>query len=105
MREALKRHWPEYLIEAAGLGIFMLSACMSGGGRALLPPDDSCADRLEHTQAGPFYGCVRCCPGSNIHHRRSAHLGHEYEPRPRLWLQPLSTGVDGAVDLFLGTCI
>ncbi len=28
MCEALKRHWPEYLIEAAGLGIFMLSACM-----------------------------------------------------------------------------
>lgn len=26
MREALKRHWPEYLMEAAGLGIFMISA-------------------------------------------------------------------------------
>jgi len=28
MRSALKAHWPEYLMEAAGLGIFMISACM-----------------------------------------------------------------------------
>lgn len=28
MREALARHWPEYAIEAAGLGLFMLSACL-----------------------------------------------------------------------------
>jgi aquaporin Z len=27
MLDALKRHWPEYLMEAAGLGIFMVSAC------------------------------------------------------------------------------
>jgi aquaporin Z len=26
MTEALKHHWPEYLIEAAGLGLFMISA-------------------------------------------------------------------------------
>ena len=26
MRQALRQHWPEYLIEAAGLGAFMLSA-------------------------------------------------------------------------------
>ncbi|HWE23753.1 MAG TPA: FAD-dependent oxidoreductase [Myxococcales bacterium] len=26
-REALRRHWPEYLMEAAGLGTFMVSAC------------------------------------------------------------------------------
>jgi glycerol uptake facilitator-like aquaporin len=26
MRDAVARHWPEYLMEAAGLGIFMLSA-------------------------------------------------------------------------------
>src|SRR2546425_8356153 len=26
MRDALKKHWPEYLMEAAGLGIFMGSA-------------------------------------------------------------------------------
>src|SRR5437016_11818712 len=25
--EALTRHWPEYLMEAAGLGLFMVSAC------------------------------------------------------------------------------
>ena len=25
--DALRSHWPEYLIEAAGLGIFMISAC------------------------------------------------------------------------------
>ncbi|HSF07635.1 MAG TPA: aquaporin [Methylomirabilota bacterium] len=28
MREALTRHWPEYAIEAAGLGLFMVSACL-----------------------------------------------------------------------------
>src|SRR6266511_164176 len=28
MREALQHHWPEYLMEAAGLGLFMLSACV-----------------------------------------------------------------------------
>ncbi|HEU4334753.1 MAG TPA: aquaporin [Candidatus Eisenbacteria bacterium] len=27
---ALRRHWPEYLMEAAGLGIFMISACGFG---------------------------------------------------------------------------
>lgn len=26
-REALRRHWPEYLIEAWGLGLFMVNAC------------------------------------------------------------------------------
>jgi aquaporin Z len=30
MRHALVAHWPEYLIEAAGLGIFMLVACVFG---------------------------------------------------------------------------
>ncbi len=28
MIDALTRHWPEYLMEAAGLGIFMISACV-----------------------------------------------------------------------------
>ena len=28
MRRALSRHWPEYLMEAGGLGAFMLSACV-----------------------------------------------------------------------------
>jgi aquaporin Z len=28
MRKALQYHWPEYLMEAAGLGVFMLSACV-----------------------------------------------------------------------------
>jgi aquaporin Z len=28
MNEALKNHWPEYLIEACGLGLFMISACV-----------------------------------------------------------------------------
>jgi aquaporin Z len=27
MHNALRNHWPEYLIEAAGLGLFMVSAC------------------------------------------------------------------------------
>lgn len=30
MRATLARHWPEYLIEGAGLGIFMLVACVLG---------------------------------------------------------------------------
>ena len=28
MLDALKRHWPEYLMEAAGLGLFMISAAV-----------------------------------------------------------------------------
>ena len=27
MKQALTKHWPEYLMEAAGLGIFMIAAC------------------------------------------------------------------------------
>ena len=30
MRRALVSHWPEYLIEAGGLGIFMFAACVFG---------------------------------------------------------------------------
>jgi aquaporin Z len=30
MLDALKRHWPEYLIEAGGLALFMMSACSFG---------------------------------------------------------------------------
>jgi aquaporin Z len=30
MIESLKRHWPEYLMEAAGLATFMISACVFG---------------------------------------------------------------------------
>ena len=30
MLDALKLHWPEYLMEAAGLGVFMVSACLFG---------------------------------------------------------------------------
>jgi aquaporin Z len=30
MGAALRAHWPEYLIEAAGLGLFMVSACAFG---------------------------------------------------------------------------
>jgi aquaporin Z len=29
-RSALRTHWPEYLMEAAGLGVFMMSACVFG---------------------------------------------------------------------------
>jgi aquaporin Z len=27
-KEAVREHWPEYLMEAAGLGLFMISACL-----------------------------------------------------------------------------
>jgi aquaporin Z len=30
MRSTLRKHWPEYLMEAGGLGVFMLSACGFG---------------------------------------------------------------------------
>jgi len=30
MGEALRRHWPEYLIEGLGLRLFMVSACAFG---------------------------------------------------------------------------
>ena len=30
MRESIINHWPEYLIEASGLGTFMISACLFG---------------------------------------------------------------------------
>jgi aquaporin Z len=30
MGEALRRHWPQYLIEAFALGVFMVSACVFG---------------------------------------------------------------------------
>jgi aquaporin Z len=30
MTNALKQHWPEYLMEAGELGIFMVSACTFG---------------------------------------------------------------------------
>jgi aquaporin Z len=29
MTRALREHWPEYLIEAAGLGVFMIAACLA----------------------------------------------------------------------------
>jgi aquaporin Z len=28
MSEVVRHHWPEYLMEAAGLGLFMVSACL-----------------------------------------------------------------------------
>ena len=30
LRQAFSQHWPEYLMEAGGLGIFMISACLFG---------------------------------------------------------------------------
>jgi aquaporin Z len=43
MSDALRRHWPEYLMEAWGLGTFMLSACLV---TALLEHPASAAHRL-----------------------------------------------------------
>src|SRR5947207_12861539 len=43
MINALKQHWPEYLMEAAALGIFMISACRFG---ILLEHPDSPVRRL-----------------------------------------------------------
>ena len=48
MLNALKQHWPEYLMEAAALGIFMISACLFG---ILLEHPDSPVRRLV---ADPF---------------------------------------------------
>lgn len=46
--DALLHHWPEYLIEAAGLGLFMVSAC--GFGVLLEHPDSP----LRQAIASPF---------------------------------------------------
>src|SRR5438067_13786198 len=43
MINALKQHWPEYLMEAAALGVFMISACLFG---ILLEHPDSPVRRL-----------------------------------------------------------
>jgi aquaporin Z len=48
MNEALREHWPEYLMEAAELGIFMFSAC--GFGVLLEHPDSPVRQML----ADPF---------------------------------------------------
>lgn len=48
MHEALSRHWPEYLMEAAGLGLFMLSACLCA---TLLEPPGSA---LHHILPDPL---------------------------------------------------
>jgi len=44
MRDALRRHWPEYLIEAVALGIFMVSAC--GFGALLWHPGSPAAQAI-----------------------------------------------------------
>ncbi len=44
MRDALRQHWPEYLIEAAALGVFMVSAC--GFGALLWHPDSPAAQAI-----------------------------------------------------------
>ena len=45
MTDTLRGHWPEYLIEAAGLGLFMMSAC--GFGTLLGHPASPIAAALE----------------------------------------------------------
>ena len=45
--DALRRHWPEYLIEAAGLGVFMI---MAGLCVMLLEPPDRRSLRLSAQQ-------------------------------------------------------
>jgi aquaporin Z len=35
LASALREHWPEYLAEAAGLGLFMISACVFGSCSAI----------------------------------------------------------------------
>jgi aquaporin Z len=49
MTRALQQHWPEYLMEAAGLGAFMISACFFG---ALLEHPSSPVRQLI---ADPFF--------------------------------------------------
>ena len=50
MRQALIQHWPEYLMEAGGLGLFMISACVFG---ALLEfPGSPVHQRSEERRVG-----------------------------------------------------
>ena len=53
MREALRLHWPEYLMEAAELGLFMISAGVFG---VLLEYPGS--PRLDHHVIGPCASAV-----------------------------------------------
>ncbi len=45
MIDALRRHWPEYLIEAGALGTFMISACVFG--TLLWYPDSPVAQTIQ----------------------------------------------------------
>jgi len=49
MAFALSRHWPEYLIEASGLGLFMISACSFGA--ALQLPGSPVVHAIMNTTA------------------------------------------------------
>ena len=60
MLDAIKRHWPEYLMEAGGLGLFMISACLFG-------------TVLEHP-ASPVWQAIASPVLSPLHHFLSQHL-------------------------------
>jgi hypothetical protein len=48
---ALRSHWPEYLMEAAELGMFMVSACVVG----VLLGHPASFNRLSPTRSGGWF--------------------------------------------------
>jgi len=72
MIEALQRHWPEYLLEGAELGLFMISACLFADVFGL--------KSLKPTQSRTLHRPVLWGDGSDIYQPGSAVLGDEHEP-------------------------
>jgi len=95
MIESLRGHWPEYLMEAAALGAFMLSACMFG---ALLEHPMSPANQaidspqLRRALGGIAMGltaiCIICSPWgqrSGAHMNPSVTLSYLFLGKIRAW--------------------
>src|SRR5437899_1755366 len=91
MSTALARHWPEYAMEAWGLGLFMAAAGLFGV--LLYHP----ASPTAHAVADPF---VR---RRDMDHPRGAALGDEHEPGAEPRLRPAGEPLDRVLDLPRGS--
>ena len=57
----------------------------------LVPDDDSCAKRLEHSQDCALYRSHRRRVGRNLHHARIPVVGYEHEPGAQLCVRIAGT--------------